>query len=329
MNFKRKLLIIISILTFLFPLNIYAYSDKVILGGNNIGISVKTKEILVIGFYKVKDKYIASDSGFAIGDKIVKVNDNDVSSINELIDIINKSNKDSVKFTVFRNNNYLDIVLPLEKENDVYKTGLYIKDQITGIGTLTYIDPESNVFGSLGHEIADSKTGKIVNILSGFIFKSNITGIIKSSINKTGEKRAVFNLNEIDGNILKNTNKGIYGHYTGDINNKTLIDVGTSNEVKLGPAKIYTVLSDNNISSYDINIININFDSETKNILFEIVDNDLMNNTNGVIKGMSGSPIVQNNKIIGAVTHAIINDNTKGYGIFITTMLEEGDKESF
>ena len=108
-----------------------------------------------------------------------------------------------------------------------------------------------------------------------------------------------------------------------------MIDVGTSNEVKLGPAKIFTVLSDNSVGSYDINIINVNFDSETKNILFEIVDKELMNNTNGVIKGMSGSPIVQNNKIIGAVTHAIINDNTKGYGIFITTMLEEGDKESF
>lgn len=326
MNFKKKLLLILSFLTFFLPLNIYAYSNKVILGGDNIGISVNTKEILVVGFYKVNNKYIAKDSGFLIGDKIYKVNNKEVSSIKELVQEINKSTNKTINFTIKRKEIDKTIKLKLVEENDIYKTGLYIKDQITGLGTLTYIDPETKIFGSLGHEIIDNKSGKLVDIKSGFIFESIITGNIKSTVTSTGEKKARFFQNMIKGNINKNTIKGIYGTYTDKIDNKNLIDVAEKNEVKIGPAKIYTVLKNNEVKEYDINIIKINNDSTTKNILFEITDKELMNKTNGVIKGMSGSPIVQNNKIIGAVTHAIVSDNTKGYGIFITTMLEEGDK---
>ncbi len=327
MNLKKKILIIFTLLAFLFPLNIYAYSNKIILGGDNVGISVKTKEILVIGFYKVNDKLIASDAGFAIGDKIIKINKIDVTSIEELVKEINKSNSDNVEVTVLRDKEEKNLILPLTKEDNIIKTGLFIKDQITGIGTLTYIDPETKIFGSLGHEIADNKTGKLIDIISGYIFESNITGVIKSTVVKTGEKRAKFNQNEIEGNIEKNTKSGIYGKYTGIIDETNLIEVAKKEEIKLGPAKIYTVLSNNEIKDYDINIIKINLNLNTKNILFEIADKELIDDANGVIKGMSGSPIVQNNKIIGAVTHAIVNDNTKGYGIFITTMLEEGEKK--
>ena len=327
MNFKKKLLVLVLILTFVFPIYVYAYSDQVILGGDNIGISVNTKEVLVVGFYKVKDKYIAKDAGFVIGDKISKVNGNLVTSINELVDEINAlKSKDNVEFTVIRNDVEKKIYLSLVKDNDNYKTGLYIKDQITGVGTLTYIDPDTKIFGSLGHEILDNSTGKIINIKSGIIFESIVTGNIKSTSVSTGEKKAIFNQSNIFGEINKNTNKGIFGIYTDVINNKNLITVGTIDEIEIGPAKIYTVLNNDDVDSYDINIIKINNDNTTKNILFEITDEKLLDKTNGVIKGMSGSPIVQNNKIVGAVTHAIVSDNTKGYGIFITTMLEEGER---
>ncbi len=327
MKLKRKLLVFISILLVILPFNAYAYSDKIILGGDNIGISVKTKEILIIGFYKVNDKFIASDAGFAIGDKIVKVNDTKISNIESLVSEINETNSNEIKITINRDGEEKEIFLPIVKEDNIIKTGLFIKDQITGIGTLTYIDPETKIFGSLGHEIVDNKTGKIIDILSGYIFNSDVTGTIKSTITKTGEKRAIFKQNEIKGYIEKNTKTGIFGEYTGNIEGKSLIEVAEKEEIKLGPAKIYTVLDNNNIKEFNINIIKINLESNTKNILFEIVDDKLMNETNGVIKGMSGSPIVQNNKIVGAVTHAIVNDNTKGYGIFITTMLEEGEKK--
>lgn len=324
MKFKRKLLILLLLIYFI-PLNIYAYSDKVILGGDNIGISVNTKEILVVGFYKVNGKFIAKDSGFLIGDRITKVNNKDVTSIEELVNEINNY-ENNVIITVKRNDQEKKIKLQLYKENDTYKTGLYIKDQITGVGTLTYIDPETKIFGSLGHEITDSKTGKIVTIKDGFIFESNITGTIKSTITSTGEKKAQFNKGDKKGVIEKNTKKGIYGKYNDVYDENNLISVGTIDEIELGPAYIYTVLENNEIKSYTINIIQINKNTDTKNILFEITDSNLIKEANGVIKGMSGSPIVQNNKIVGAVTHAIISDNTKGYGIFITTMLKEGEK---
>ena len=327
MNFKKKLLIIILALAFLFPISVCAYSDKIILGGDNIGISVNTKEILVVGFYKVNNKYIAKDAGFVIGDKIVKVNGNDVTSIDELVSEINKlESKNNVDFTIIRNEVEKHITMSLIKEKDNYKTGLYIKDQITGVGTLTYIDPETKIFGSLGHEILDNTTGKLINIKFGKIFESLVTGTIKSTSISTGEKRAIFNQKNIYGTINKNTDKGIFGKYEEKINNNKLIEVGEIEDIKLGPAKIYTVLNNKEIKSYDINIIKINKNDTNKNILFEITDNKLIDNTNGVIKGMSGSPIVQDNKIVGAVTHAIVSDNTKGYGIFITTMLKEGEK---
>ena len=326
MNFKKKLLILLSFLTFIFPIVVNAYSDKVILGGDNIGISVDTKDILVVGFYKVNGKFIAKESGFLEGDRITKVNGNVVTSIEELIKEINNSGSDRVTFTVKRLESTLDITLDLVKENDIYKTGLYIKDQITGVGTLTYIDPETMIFGSLGHEIVDSKTGRILEIDDGYIFESSVTGTIKSTNSKTGEKQAKFYQDNINGTIDKNTDRGIFGKYLSKLNKDNLIEVGTIEDITLGPAKIYTVLNDNEIKSFDINIIKINDDSTTKNILFEITDEELLKTTNGVIKGMSGSPIVQNNKIIGAITHAIVNDNLKGYGIFITKMLEEGDK---
>ena len=326
MNFKRKLLVIISILTFLYPGIALAYSDKVILGGDNIGISVNTKDVLVVGFYKVDNKYIAKDAGFIIGDRITKVNGDDINSIDDLIKKINESESNRITFTVKRLEMVKDINLDLVKENDIYKTGLYIKDQITGVGTLTYIDPETKIFGSLGHEIVDNKTGRIIDIIDGFIFDSDVTGIIKSTNNKTGEKQAKFNQNVVYGTIEKNTINGVFGKYTSEFDKDNLIDVGSIDDIKLGPAKIMTVLKNNEIKEYNINIIKINDDSTTKNILFEITDEELLDISNGVIKGMSGSPIIQNNKIIGAVTHAILNDNLKGYGIFITKMLEEGEK---
>ncbi len=328
MNFKKKLLIFISLLTFFIPCVCFAYSSKVILGGDNIGISVNTKDVLVVGFYKVKGKYIAKDSGFLIGDRIVKVNGNNISSIDDLVKEINKSSDNKTVITVKRLDENLDITLNLIKDGDIYKTGLYIKDQITGVGTLTYIDPESMVFGSLGHEIVDSKTGRMIDIEKGFIFESSVTGVIKSTNTKTGEKQAKFNQSEVFGTINKNSINGVFGKYISEINKDKLIDVGSISDIEVGPAKIYTTLDGNIIKAYDINIIKINDDSTTKNILFEITDKELLKKTNGVIKGMSGSPIVQNNKIIGAVTHAIVNENTKGYGIFITKMLEEGEKSN-
>ncbi len=330
MNFKKKLLIIPLFLITLFPSIVFAYSNKIILGGENIGIKVNSKNVMVVGFYKVGDKYVGEDAGFKVGDLITKINEQEVSSIDEMISIIDK-NKDNGALNVsfLRNNKELTTSLELIKDsNGVYKTGLYVKDQINGIGTLTYIDPNTKIFGALGHEIAEKSTMKRIEIKDGTIFKSDVTGINRSENGSPGSKEARFYSDEVYGKVNSNTESGIFGYYTDKLSDDGTIDVAEKDEVKLGYAQIRTVINDNSIKNYDIEILNINRSDSTKNILFKITDSELLKLTGGVVAGMSGSPIIQNDKIIGAVTHVVVNDTQKGYGIFITTMLEEGDKQS-
>ncbi len=329
MRFKNKLLSFLFFTFFIIPISVSAYSDKIVLGGNNVGIEVQTNGIMIVGFYKVNNSYIGRDAGLELGDKIIKVNNQEINSINDMINKINDGIGDNkVKLSVLRGNKSFDTDLKLFKDdNNIYKTGLYVKDQISGIGTLTYIDPETNIFGALGHEIVESSSNIKVEVKSGKIFKSSVTGATKSTKSSTGEKNAIFYEDEVYGKIFSNTINGIFGRYTYHYDKDDLISVGTKNDVRLGEASIRTVLEGSKVESFEINILKVNEKSDTKNILFEIVDKDLLNKTNGVIKGMSGSPIVQNGKIIGAVTHAIVNDNAKGYGIFITTMLERGENE--
>lgn len=328
MNFKKKLQKLFFFLLIIIPFSVLAYSDYVYVGGNNIGIEINSKGIIVVGFYEVNGINIGREAGFKLGDKIIKVSNNEVTSINDMIKKINTNinSNNEVTFTVLRDDIESDITLKLYKDKkDVYKTGLYVKDQITGIGTLTYIDPHTKIFGSLGHEILESSSNVKIEVKDGKIFKASITGISKSTDSITGEKNAIFESRKKYGNILENTTSGIFGEYLETFDEDNLMKVGNPDEIETGKAKIRTVLEGNKIEEYDIEILKINKDSPSKNILFEITDNKLKNKTNGIIKGMSGSPIIQNNKIIGAVTHAIVNANNKGYGIFITTMLEEGE----
>lgn len=328
MKIKNKLLIFLTILTLIIPIPSFAYSKEVILGGENLGIEIESNGIIIVGFYQVNNKNINLTNNIRIGDKIIKIEDKKVNKIEEMvkeIDVSLKSNKE-VKLTLMRNNKEIKTTLQIEKDKTgVYKTGLYVKDKITGIGTLTYIDPNTKIYGALGHEIIEGYSNTKVDIKNGKIFYSEVTGITKSTSKTTGEKEATLNDKDIYGNIKENTNSGIYGTYTSSLNEEQLIEIAENDEIKIGKAYIYTVINENQKEKFEINIIAIEKHTETKNILFEITDKKLMNTTNGVIKGMSGSPIVQNDKLVGAVTHAIQKKNNMGYGIFITTMLEEGD----
>lgn len=326
MKNKFKLQKILIVLLLIIPINIYAYSNHVISGGDTIGIEVNSKGVMVVGFYKIHNKYIAKEQGFKIGDVILAINDNKVSDINSMVKILLKSSLNT-KFSVLRNHERKDIYVNLKKDDDgILKTGLYVKDKINGIGTLTYIDPKSRTFGALGHEILESNTISRFEIKDGKIFDANVSSFIKSRNGKAGEKRAIYNKNNVYGTISRNELAGIFGKYSKDISNMDTIEVGKINDIKLGKAKIRTVIHDNVVQDFDINIIGIDPRSKNKNILFEITDEALLKKTGGIVQGMSGTPIIQNNKIIGAVNYVIVNDTSKGYGIFITTMLEEGDK---
>lgn len=328
MKFKNKLqTCFMLLLLFIMPLNVLAYSNHVITGGETVGIEVNSKGVLVVGFYKVGNRYIAKDAGFEVGDKILKLNDKKIDSITSMIKIINESTNNTVEFTIIRENEEKTIKLDLVKDNDnIVKTGIYVKDKITGIGTLTYIDPETKIFGALGHEIDEKTTASKFEISDGTIFNANVVGIEKSTNGRAGEKNATYDRNKVFGTIKENEISGIFGLYTNQLDRNRILEVGNSDEIKPGKAYIKTVIENSKIDEFEINIINIDKYSKTKNILFEIKDKKLLSKTGGIVQGMSGSPIIQNNKIIGAVTHVIVNDTNKGYGIFITTMLKEGEK---
>ncbi len=319
---KLKNFIIITLLFISIPNKIYAYSDYIYAGGENVGIKVNSNGVLVVGLYEINNTYPAKDQGIKIGDLITSINNNKISNIEELIKQI--ENNESIKIGYIRNNKEYFTNFKLYKDNNSYKTGMYVKDNIIGIGTLTYIDPETKIFGALGHEILEKNTGKILKLKDGNIFESKVTNIDPSTNGIPGSKNASFNFNNIKGNIKENTTKGVFGIYLDKISDKKLYKVANLEDIKLGKAKILTVIKESKIEEFEINILSVK-DNDTKSILFEVTDQKLLDISNGIVQGMSGSPIIQDNNIIGAVTHVIVDNPTKGYGVLITNMLEEGE----
>jgi stage IV sporulation protein B len=320
--------LITFLLAILMPISItFAYTDKVYIGGENVGIEVKTNGVLVVGLYKVNDELLNS-SNIQPGDYIIEVNNNKIVSIEDFVrEINNDSDKEELDVKIKRKNKIFNTKLKLIYVENDYKTGLYVKDEISGIGTLSFIDPTNNNFFCLGHQIADQSTNEIVDISSGSIYYSYITDINRSSNGNVGEKEAITDENNKYGSIKKNTDKGIFGTYEKDYFNKKMYEVAKKEEVKIGNAKLLTVTKDDEIKEYSINIESIDLRDPSKNIMFSVTDKELIDNTGGIVQGMSGSPIIQNNKIIGVVTHVIINDTKRGYAIFTVNMLEEAEKE--
>lgn len=321
-NFKNKLLLILFLATLIIPISAYAYSEEVILGGENVGIEVNSSGVLIVGFYDVKGTSPGRGAGLKIGDTILKVDDTVIQGITDLSKHFNDSK--TLKITYKRGNITSETTLNLVQDNKVYKTGLYVKDSIAGIGTLTFIDPTTKRFGALGHEILEQTTGTKFEIKDGKIFESNVTGIEKADRGSVGEKNAIYNEDEVYGNIDKNDITGIYGDYSRNFNNKDLIEI--SSDIEPGKATIKTVILGQKKQEFEITILNVDKNHQTKNILFEVTDQTLLSKGNGIVQGMSGSPIIQDNKLVGAVTHVVVDNPHKGYGILITNMLKESEK---
>lgn len=321
---KKKILLLMLLLI---PMNLLAYSENIIVGGETIGIEAYSKGVVVVGFYKVNGKYIASDT-LKVGDTILEIEGVSVSSIKEMTTLIDENIKNGkVNALIKRNNKTKKVVLNLVKDGSVYKTGLYIKEKVTGIGTLTYIDPETKIYGSLGHEIMISESTNRVEVRKGEIYKSFVNGIDRSINGRVGSKNASIDYQTKLGTVTKNTSVGIYGIYNKTINKETT-SVAKWEEIDLGKAVIRTITDGSKIEEYEIEItsLNRNVIDTNKSITFKVTDKTLMEKTGGIVQGMSGSPIIQNGKIIGAVTHVVIDEVNKGYAVFIRTMLEEGER---
>ena len=325
---KKSIISMLLLLNLLFPLNVFAYSDYILAGGQNIGIELHSNGILIVGTYQINGIDPAHDAKIQTGDKIIRINDKNINSIDEMLTVLNELNDiTNINITYLRGKQEFNTTLKLIlDENHIYKTGLYVKDSINGVGTLTFIDPNTKIYGALGHEIIEKTTGQRLEIKDGKIYSSIVTGINPSNDGDPGEKNAKYDVNDIYGNIKENTVSGIFGTYTREFPNNKLYKVAKPEDIKLGKASILTVVDGNNVEEFSINIIKINLnDKNTKNILFEVTDNKLLSKSGGIVQGMSGSPIIQNDYIIGAVTHVVVDDCTKGYGILITNMLEEAE----
>lgn len=300
--------------------------------GFQIGLYLKTDGILAINTQSITDIY-GNDINpcndiVRQGDYIIAVNGKEVSSKNVLMEEVKNCGGNSIIFTLRRNSQEFDVsVTPVMDSSGEYKIGLWVKDDAQGIGTVTYIDSE-NHFGALGHGISDETTASLLEIEDGRLYKTKIVSIMKGNNGKPGEFIGTIDYKEGNmlGTIEDNTPCGIYGSLKSSLKeeyNLEAMEVGYSYEVYKGPAYI-RLYTGKEYKDYEINIDNITYNNH-KNLTFTVTSTELLDLTNGIVQGMSGSPIIQNGKFIGAVTHVFVDDPTKGYGIFSETMLKQKD----
>lgn len=328
----KKCIIFLLSLSLFSPSLIYANSELIV-GGDTIGIEVEYDGVMVTGTYTISEGASLYDpaSVFQKGDIIKNVNGVSVHSLEELYAIMNtfQNEINDIPCDIERDGAIVSVTLKtiLDRNSNSYKSGLYVKDKIVGVGTMTYYDPIHQSYGALGHEIMDTDLQKIADISQGTIYPSNVTSITKAQSQIAGEKHATIDYERPLGDIQKNTNIGIYGNYQTIDEASLKMEWANKEEITTGKAQIYTVISGTTIESYEIEITKVHEQdvSAVKGIEFTIVDPVLLDKTNGIIQGMSGSPIVQNGKIIGAVTHVILADPVQGYGVFIEWMLQESN----
>lgn len=299
--------------------------------GNPIGIYVETDGILVLGNGRITGEdglnYEPSTNKLKSGDYILKANGKKLSKKKELINEIQNSNGKDITLLVRRNKEEITVrVSPVKTASGSYKIGAWIRDNTQGIGTLTFVTPDGQ-FGALGHGITDIDTGLLMDIKAGSIYKAEIMSIIKGKEGEPGELIGMIRQNDRYklGKITENTYQGIFGTIKNEFDESLTaapLDIGLKHEVVKGPAKIRCTIDDK-VEEYDIMIENLDIsnNNHSKGIVLRITDERLLKLTGGIVQGMSGSPIIQNNKIIGAVTHVFIQDSTKGYGTFIENMV--------
>lgn len=303
-------------------------------GGINVGIKLSTKGVLVVGHSEIqsvegKIESPAKTSGIELGDVLIKINGEEIQSSKDLSKKVKNLDKSKISIDYLRNGNVESKEIDLEKENNEYKLGLWVRDSTAGIGTLTFYDKNTSIFGALGHPITDGDTNKPFTISDGDLLNSSVISVRKGEKGSPGELKGLFvNEKESLAKIQKNTESGIFGEAKVDLTNPVFnkpLKVGFRNEIVEGPAQIITTIDENGPKMYDIEIIKILPQEEPgpKSMVIKVTDEKLLETTGGIVQGMSGSPIIQNDKLVGAVTHVLINKPDVGYGIYIEWMLKD------
>lgn len=305
-------------------------TQEVYIGGNPIGMKIKSNGAVVVSdsVVDLEDSNLNKNNFFKNGDIILRINNQPVSTLNDIDTILDEVEDENVVVDYKRDNkDYSKEISLIKNSEGKYKLGVWVRDDFSGIGTLTFVKKDNFEFAALGHSITNGKNENVIDIVDGQIYNCSLVGINKGYRNNPGELKCVFVQKNQEGNIIKNTKFGIYGFLN---DSKNLIDtnitanIGGRLSVKPGSAKIISSISGIR-EEYDIEIIKANYQaqSDDKSIIFRVKDKRLLELTGGIVQGMSGSPIMQNGKIIGAVTHVFLSDPTKGYAVYSDWMLEQ------
>lgn len=299
--------------------------------GNTIGLKLYTEGVLVVGMSEIEGEKPYEDTGIKEGDRIIKIDKEKISNTEDLVQTVNSSQGKEVQITYIKedtNEEKVTNILPAKTKDNEYKLGLWVRDAAAGVGTLTFYEPDSKMFAALGHGITDIDTGSLVTIANGELVSSNIVSITKGEKGNPGEIRGSIEGEAKLGDISKNTSFGIFGK----ISNKTRLEINQNeievlarNEIKQGKAQIICELEEGKKKTYEIEIQKIYTanNRDNKSMLIKVTDKELLEKTGGIIQGMSGSPIIQNGKFVGAVTHVLVNDPTTGYAVFADMMLKQ------
>ncbi len=310
---------------------------EVIPSGEVIGLKLYTNGVLVVGMSEIEDidknkvkPY--ENTEIKEGDTIIQIDENEIDSVKTLRDVVNESNGKNLNLTLVRDGAVLTAnIAPAKVSLSEYKLGLWVRDAATGVGTLTYYNPTSNEFGALGHGISDSDTGKMIDIESGELVTSKIISITKGSAGVAGELRGTILNQPSIGNVTKNTNFGIFGKLN-NLNNIKIdyskkMKVALRDEIEEGDATILCNIDGLEVREYKIFIekINLNNNYDNKSFMIKVKDKDLIEKTGGIVRGLSGAPIIQNNKLVGAVTNVLVANPEVGYGIFADLMIKNSN----
>ncbi|WP_243112532.1 MULTISPECIES: SpoIVB peptidase [Acutalibacteraceae] len=298
--------------------------------GTPFGIKMFTDGVVIVGLADIQTSSgsvnPAAQAGLKIGDVITEVDGKEVSSNSEVAKDVENCDGKNMRFCVRRDGTLSTVTLqPVRAEADgLYKAGLWVRDSTAGIGTLTYYDPSTKSFAGLGHGICDSDTGELMPLLSGDIVPVTINGVSKGLKGKPGELRGYFTDSDAMGRLVANVTTGVYG-YLNSAPEGGALKVAMKQDVKAGAVQILTTIDGGTPQYYDAEIERIDYRDQvqSKNLILHITDGKLITQTGGIVQGMSGSPILQGGKLVGAVTHVFVNDPTRGYGVFAENMLAE------
>lgn len=306
--------------------------EYVAISGELFGLRLFTEGIIIVGVDDVDTNHgkvsPAKDSGLQKGDIIEKINGFKVASCNQVSDIFEGSSGEKMKIEYVRNGKHFvtEFNLAFSESEGKYKAGIWIRDSAAGIGTMTFCDVNTSYFAGLGHGVCDIDTGDILPVCDGDIVNATVNGCYKGKSGKAGELCGVFS-SQSKGFLYENCATGVYGRFNGKKSYEKLCPVATVKEVSEGKAQIVSTVDSGGPRYYDIEITKISKNNgHGKNMVIKVTDKTLIEKTGGIVQGMSGSPIVQNGMLVGAVTHVFINDPTQGYAIFADTMLSEMNK---